>query len=82
MNNEKDFNRFSEFHAGHFLRDLLQEEGHDTAWLANHTGCDASFVEALLEQPNMDAHLFIRMGKPLEPLFLQRMDEIIFEKAN
>jgi hypothetical protein len=29
-------------------------------------------------QSNMDAELFVRLGKPMEPLFLQRMHEMIF----
>ncbi len=78
MNNDNDFNRFSKFHAGHFLRDLLQEEGHDMAWLAQHTGRDIVFLEDLLELPNMDAELFVRIGLPLQPLFMQRVDEVIF----
>ena len=67
-----------DFHAGHFLRDLLQEEGHDVAWLAQQTGRNVAFLEDLLEQSNMDAELFVRMGKPMEPLFLQRVHEMIF----
>ena len=81
MNNDNDFNRFSKFHAGHFLRDLLQEEGHDMAWLARHTGRDIVFLEDLLELPNMDAELFVRIGLPLQPLFMQRVDEVIFGTA-
>ena len=66
------------FHAGRFLRDVLQECGHDEAWLAAHTHKDLPFVEHLLEQPNMDAELFVRMGMPMEPLFMQRVDEMVF----
>ena len=65
-------------HAGHFLRDVLQEQGHDVAWLAERTGRDEAFVANLLEQPNMDAELFVRMGMPMEPLFFTRLDELIF----
>lgn len=74
----KKIQRFDDFHAGHFLREIMQEEGHDMAWLAQHTGRDIRFLQALMEQPNMDAELFVRIGKPLEPLFLQRMHEVIF----
>ena len=77
MCNENNFNRFSKFHAGHFLRDLLQEEGHDVSWLALHTGRDVAILESLLEQPNMDAELFVRIGLPLQPLFMQRVDEMV-----
>lgn len=79
-NNHGISNRFDDFHAGHFLRDLLQEEGHDVPWLALHTGRDAAMLESLLEQPNMDAELFVRIGLPLQPLFMQRVDEVIFGK--
>ncbi len=69
-----------DFHAGHFLCDVLQEEGHDVAWLTQHAGRDVVFLEDLLELPNMDAELFVRLGKPLEPLFMQRVHESIFGK--
>lgn len=68
----------SDFHAGHFLRDLLHEQGHDVVWLAEHTGCSMPFVATLLEQPNMEADLFVRMGMSMEPLFFQRVDEMVF----
>ena len=75
---EKVNDSSTEFHAGHFLRDVMLEEGRSVAWLAERTGRDASSVAALLERPNMDAELFVRMGMPLEPLFFTRLDELIF----
>lgn len=72
------FNRFLDFHAGHFLQALLQEQGHDGAWLSANTGRDEAFLEDIMEQPNMDGELFVRLGKPMEPLFLQRVHETIF----
>lgn len=75
---EKVNDSSTEFHAGHFLRDVMLEEGRSVAWLAERTGRDASSVAALLERPNMDAELFVRMGMPMEPLFMQRVDEVIF----
>ena len=32
-------------------------------------------------QPNMDAELFVRIGKPMDPLFMQRVDEMVFGAA-
>lgn len=72
--------RYSDFLNGDFLRQLLQEEGHDVSWLALHTGRDVAILESLLEQPNMDAELFVRIGLPLQPLFMQRVEEVIFGK--
>ena len=72
--------RYSDFLNGDFLRQLLQEEGHDVSWLALHTGRDGAILESLLEQPNMDAELFVRIGLPLQPLFMQRVEEVIFGK--
>jgi hypothetical protein len=74
----KGLHSSEEFHAGHFLRELLQEQGHDVPWLATCTGRDVVWLEHLLEQPDMDAELFVRMGRPMEPLFMQRVDEMIF----
>ena len=70
--------RYSVFLNGDFLRQLLQEEGHDVSWLARCTNSDTEALDLLLEQPNMDAELFVRIGLPLQPLFMQRVDEAIF----
>ena len=75
---QKGLNRFEEFHAGNFLRDVLQEEGHDLAWLAASTRVPIEILDCILSQSNMDAELFVRLGMPLEPLFTQRVDEMIF----
>ena len=71
---------FSDFHAGHFLRQLLQEQGHDVPWLAERTDSDADALDLLLEQADMDAKLFVSLGLPRQPLFMQRVDEVIFGK--
>ena len=77
---QKGLNRFEEFHAGHFLREILQEEGHDMAWLASCTGVPVDILDCILSQSNMDAELFVRLGMPLQPLFMQRVHESIFGK--
>ena len=69
---------FSDFHTGRFLRELMEEEGHDTLWLSGQTGIGMDVIEGLFGQMNMDAELFVRLGQPLNPLFLQRVDEMIF----
>ena len=73
----QEVSRFTDFHAGHFLRALLQEQGHDVPWLAAHTDKDTDALDLLLEQANMDAKLFVSLGLPLEPLFMQRVDEMV-----
>ena len=70
----------TDFHAGHFLRQLLQEQGHDVPWLAERTDSDTDALDLLLEQADMDAKLFVSLGLPLQPLFMQRVDEMIFGK--
>ena len=71
-------NRFDDFHAGNFLRGIMQEEGHDLAWLAASLHMPTEILSCILTQPNMDAELFVRIGKPMEPLFMQRVDEMVF----
>ena len=66
------------FHAGNFLRGIMQEEGHDLAWLAASLHMPTEILSCILTQPNMDAELFVRIGLPLQPLFMQRVDEVIF----
>lgn len=70
----------TDFHAGQFLRQLLQEQGHDVPWLAARTDSDTDALDLLLEQADMDAKLFVSLGLPLQPLFMQRVDEVIFGK--
>lgn len=67
-----------DFHAGRFLRETLNGSGHDVPWLAEKTGMPQAELETLFDMPNMDAELFIRTGLPLDPLFMQRVDELIF----
>jgi hypothetical protein len=67
-----------DFHAGHFLREILQEEGHDVSWLADRLHMPAEILDCILTQPNMDGELFVRLGMPLQPLFMQRVEEAIF----
>lgn len=80
MNSDNGSNRFAKFDAGLFLRQLLQEEGHDLAWLAASTRVPIEILDCILTQANMDAELFVRLGKPLEPLFMQRVHAAIFGK--
>ena len=70
----------TDFHAGQFLRQLLQEQGHDVPWLAARTDSDTDALDLLLEQADMDAKLFVSLGLPLQPLFMQRVEEAIFGK--
>lgn len=78
-NGKKDlYSDISAFHAGRFLCDVLQEEGHDKAWLADRLNIPLEIFKCILEQPNMDAELFVRIGHPMNPLFMQRVDEMVF----
>ena len=71
-------NRFSEFHAGRFLQQCLQASGHDVEWLARKTDSDIEAVETLFEMVNMDAELFVKMGKPMGDAFFDRVHKEIF----
>ena len=67
-----------DFHAGHFLCNILQEEGHDVPWLADRLHMPVEILDCILSQSNMDGELFVRLGMPLQPLFMQRVHESIF----
>ena len=69
-----------DFHAGNFLRGIMQEEGHDLAWLAASLHMPTEILSCILTQPNMDAELFVRLGMPMQPLFMQRVEEAMFGK--
>lgn len=71
-------NRFGEFHAGRFLQQCLQASGHDVEWLARKTDSDIEAVETLFEMVNMDAELFVKMGKPMGDAFFDRVHKEIF----
>lgn len=71
-------NRFSEFHAGRFLQQCLQASGHSVEWLARTTDSDIEAVETLFEMVNMDAELFVRLGRPMGTAFFSRVHEEIF----
>ena len=61
---QKEIQSCDSFHARHFLHNILQEEGHDVAWLAACTGRDAAMLGASLGEPNMDAEQFVRKSCP------------------
>ena len=71
-------NRFTNFHAGHFLREVLAISGHDVAWLAVQTGRQETEIERLFAQPHMDALLFVSIGNPLGKVFYDQIHEEIF----
>ena len=71
-------NRFGEFHAGRVLQQCLQASGHDVEWLARKTDSDIEAVETLFEMVNMDAELFVKMGKPMGDAFFDRVHKEIF----
>lgn len=72
------FNGFSTFHAGRFLREELQWSGHDVQWLAECMNMEKTSVEALFDQDNMDAELFVQLGKHIGNRFFDRLHVIIF----
>ena len=71
-------NRHEDFHAGRFLQACLQASGHDREWLATQTGREAAEITSLLALPNMDAELFVRLGRPMGTAFFSRVHEEIF----
>ena len=78
---EKTYNRFIDFHAGHFLQECLQGSGFNVEWLAEKTDSDVAALEMLFTQPNMDAELFVRMGRPMGEAFFNPLHEMIFHSG-
>ena len=64
--------------AGGFLRQALETEGHDAAWLAERTGMEPAALGTLLAHANLDAALFVRLGEAIRPDFLFLLDNLIF----
>ena len=75
---EKTYNRFIDFHAGHFLQECLRRSGFNVEWLAEKTDSDVAALEMLFTQPNMAAELFVRMGRPMGEAFFAPLHEMIF----
>ena len=73
-------NPFNKFHAGRFLRECLEESGFDEKWLANKTDRDVAELEEIFAMPNMDAELFVDIGRHMGADFFDRVHEIIFNK--
>ncbi|MBR5169775.1 MAG: hypothetical protein IKW85_04340 [Muribaculaceae bacterium] len=67
------------FHAGRFLSEMLEGQGHDVQWLAAKTGIGEEAVRQLLGRSNMDAALFVQMGEAVTSDFLQRLEAVMFE---
>jgi hypothetical protein len=71
---------FNKFHAGRFLRECLEESGFDEKWLANKTYCDVAALEEIFAMSNMDAELFVGIGRHMGAAFFDRVHEMIFNK--
>ena len=78
MNKSKAHNP-STFHAGQFLKTELAKSGHDVAWLAEQSGMAQEEMENLLQQSNMDAELFVRVGHHLGESFFASLNALIFK---
>ena len=75
---ENTGNRFVNFHTGRFLRDCLQSSGFSIKWLASHIDMDMATLERLLAEPNIDAELFVTIGRPMGKSFFNPLHDIIF----
>ncbi len=71
-------NPFNKFHAGRFLRECLDENGFDVKWLANKTDRDVAELEKIFAMSNMDAELFVDIGRHMGAAFFDRVHEMIF----
>ena len=73
---------FSDFNAGRFLRGELAKSGHDVAWLAERSGYEQDYIARLFLQSNMDAELFVSVGRHLGESFFAALDAIIFHDTS
>lgn len=74
------YNRFGYFHAGHFLEECLRCSGFDIQWLADKTNYNEEELRQLFNQTNMDAELFVEIGRPMGAIFFDRIHEEIFHE--
>lgn len=72
------FNPFNDFHAGRFLEECLRNSGFDIQWLADKTNYNEEELRQLFNQSNMDAELFVKIGRPMGAVFFDRIHEEIF----
>ena len=78
----KNSNRNEEFHAGRFLLESLQRSGFGIEWLAEKTDKDEETLERLFAQPNMDAELFVSVGRHLGEAFFGPLDVASFGRQH
>lgn len=76
------FDDFGDFHAGRFLEECLRCSGFDVKWLADKTNRDENALKELFAMPNMDAELFIKIGRPMGAAFFDRVHEVIFHQRS
>ena len=73
------FHRASEgFHAGRFLQESLRRSGFGIEWLADKTNTDVAALEMLFTQAEMDAELFVSIGRPMGVVFFESLDAAVF----
>ena len=76
------FDPFEDFHAGRFLEECLRCSGFDVKWLASKTDMEEDVLVQLFAKPNMDAELFIKIGRPMGAAFFDRVHEVIFHQRS
>ena len=60
------------------IENNIRRQKNNWRWKHNYNDTLLLILLAPLGQPNMDAELFVRIGLPLQPLFMQRVHESIF----
>ena len=73
------FHRASEsFHAGRFLQESLGRSGFGIEWLADKTNTDVAALEMLFTKAEMDAELFVSIGRPMGAVFFEPLGAAVF----
>lgn len=75
-------NRNREFHAGRFLQESLRRSGFGIEWIAEKMGYSVETMEKIFAQPDIDAELFVDIGRPLGEAFFGSLDVTIFGRRH
>ena len=75
---EMIYNQFINVNAGQFLQECLQCSGFSIGWLAEKTNSDVAALEMLFRQDNMDAELFVSIGRYMGNAFWEPLHAVLF----
>jgi hypothetical protein len=72
-----------EFHIGKLIREKMKEQGYPVIWLAEKIPCCRTNIYKILNRPNIDTDVLMKISLALDTNFFQYLTEnYVINKGN